>query len=71
MDVDCSDFYIYCIYPTAPQEIDIQCTLTPNDDFTIYLYACGIIIGGSPNFTLVCDVDGVPREPCKFPVLYK
>ena len=70
MDVDCSDFSISCICPTAPQPIDIQCSVTPNAALTVYSYACGVIIGDGPQDTLVCDVDGVPREPCKFPVLY-
>ena len=61
---------ILCICLAAPEPIDIQCSFTPNSEMTVYSYSCGVIIGDSPQDTLVCSVDGVPREPCKFPVLH-
>ena len=69
MDVDCSGFNICCICPTAPRPIQIDCDLASDIEMTLFLYSCGVTIGDSPQDTLVCDVDGVPRVPCKFLVL--
>ena len=34
---------------------------------TVYSYFCAVFLGDGEQDTLVCSVDGDPREPCKFP----
>ena len=58
-----SDFYL-----TAPQPVDIQCTLAVNSEMTVFSYSCEVILGAGQQDTLVCTVDNIPIVPCKFPI---
>ena len=33
---------------------------------TVYSYECSVTLGDGQQDTLVCTVDGTPREPCEF-----
>ena len=61
----CSDLnaLLYSFF-TVP--IDIQCSVSPNSEMTVYSYSCEVILGGGQQDTLACSVDGVAFEPCKF-----
>ena len=51
-----------------PQPIDLECGLVANAAMMICPYTCTVIPGDGQQDALVCTVDGVPFQPCEFPL---
>ena len=52
----------------GPQPIDLECGLVANATMMICQYTCTVIPGDGQQDALVCTVDGVPFQPCEFPL---
>ena len=52
----------------GPQPIDLECGHVADAAMTIFQYTCTVTPGDGQQDALVCTVDGVPFQPCEFPL---